>query len=182
LTVAITDLFDRGWRSNPAKAAFIAGDRSYSYTEIGELSCQVGNSLLARQIKPEVTGAVLAGNDPQAWACVLGMWRAGLAWVPVNPAYSVDEIQRLLGGFDCEVLFFQEQFLPVVDKIPRGPAEPADPDLARHGWRRRSDDRATTLDALIDGASSAQPDFIPAADAVAGVVPTGGTTGAPKAR
>jgi acyl-CoA synthetase (AMP-forming)/AMP-acid ligase II len=180
LTVAITDLFDRGWRANPAKAAFIAGDQSYSYAEIGELSCRVGNSLLARQIKPEVTGAVLAGNDPQAWACVLGMWRAGLAWVPVNPAYSVDEIQRLLGGFDCEVLFFQEQFLPVVDKI-RGDL----PNLQTLISLGTDGDAAatigaTTLDALIDGASSAQPDFIPATDAVAGVVPTGGTTGAPK--
>ena len=115
--MSVTDFFDRGWRANPTGVAFIAGERSYTYDEIGKLSCRIGNALLARGIGGHVNGAVLAGNDPIGWACVLGLWRAGLAWVPVNPASPPEEIQHLLAGFDCELLFCQAQLLPVVQKI-----------------------------------------------------------------
>src|SRR5690349_7957331 len=115
--MAITDFFDRGWRANPDKIAFIAGDCTFTYRHIGELSCRVGNALLGRGIERDTKGAVLASNDPEAWACVLGLWRAGLAWVPVNPANPPEETQRLLDGFDCEVLFCHEQFLPLVHGI-----------------------------------------------------------------
>jgi acyl-CoA synthetase (AMP-forming)/AMP-acid ligase II len=178
--MAVTDFFDRGWRANPDGVAFIAGERTFTYNEIGELSCRVGNALLARGVEREAKGAVLAGNDPTAWACVLGMWRAGMAWVPVNPAYSPEEIQRLLGGFDCEVLFCHEQFLPVVEKLR--------PDLDQlhtvislgSNTEAASTADAVTLESLIEGASSALPDYIPESESLAGIMPTGGTTGAPK--
>ena len=178
--MSVTDFFDRGWRANPTGAAFIAGERSYTYDEIGNLSCRVGNALLARGVGCEVKGAVLAGNDPLAWACVLGLWRAGMAWVPVNPASPPDEIQHLLAGFDCEVLFCQEQFLPVVDKIRTELT-------ALHTVISLGDDAAAAtavdgvvLQTFIEAASSQVPEFIPDQDSVAGIMPTGGTTGPPK--
>ena len=178
--MAVTDFFDRGWRANPQGIAFIAGDKSFTYQEIGELSCRVANALLGRDIAPGAKGAVLAGNDPLAWACVLGLWRAGLAWVPVNPAYPAEEIHRLLQGFDCEVLFCHEQFLPIVEKLR--------PELAMlHTVVSLGCDTgpaatagSITLDVLLDGASSHRPSYIPEPESVAGIMPTGGTTGAPK--
>ncbi|MFE3054117.1 AMP-binding protein [Nocardia sp. NPDC059239] len=178
--MAITDFFDRGWRAHPEGVAFIAGDRSYTYAEIGELSCRVANALLAQELPPETKGAVLSGNDPLAWACVLGLWRAGLAWVPVNPANPAEETQRLLSGFDCEVLFCHEQFLPLVAKLrPELEQLHTVVSLGSDGETAASAD-ARLLEGFLEGVSSALPDYIPAPDAVAGIMPTGGTTGAPK--
>ncbi|WEH12999.1 AMP-binding protein [Streptomyces sp. VNUA24] len=175
--MAITDFFDRGWRSAPEAVAFVADDRTFTYREIGELSCRIANALANSGVPRETKGAVLAANDPVAWACVLGMWRAGLAWVPVNPANPPEEIRRLLSGFDCEVLFCHEQFVPLVEKLR--------PDLA--GLRTvvslgESTDSAavTTLEAFIADAPAGLPGHTPDPDAVAGIMPTGGTTGAPK--
>ncbi|MFK0154747.1 AMP-binding protein [Streptomyces sp. NPDC090493] len=178
--MAVTDFFDRGWRADPDGVAFIAGEQTFTYREIGELSCRVANAMLRQGVAQEAKGAVLAGNDPLAWACVLGMWRAGLAWVPVNPANPPEETQRLLQGFDCEVLFCHEQFLPVVDKL-RGDLDQlrlvvslgADPVMAVAY-------DAVTLDEFLKGAPADLPDRIPAPESVAGIMPTGGTTGAPK--
>ena len=39
--MAIIDFFDQGWRSNPRGAAYVVDERSYSFTEIGELSCRI---------------------------------------------------------------------------------------------------------------------------------------------
>jgi acyl-CoA synthetase (AMP-forming)/AMP-acid ligase II len=178
--MAVSDFFDRGWRSNPNGVAFIAGDQRFTYQQIGELSCRVANALLERNFSPETKGAVLAANDPLAWACVLGMWRAGLAWVPLNPANPPADTWRLLESFDCEVLFVHEKFLPVLgelrptlDQLRTVVSLGADADVAE-----RFD--AITLDRFLGEASSDRPDYFPAPDVVAGIMPTGGTTGAPK--
>jgi acyl-CoA synthetase (AMP-forming)/AMP-acid ligase II len=178
--MAVTDFFDRGWRANPDGLAFIAGERTYTYTEIGECSCRVGSALLGSGIGREAKGAVLAANDPLAWACVLGMWRAGMAWVPVNPGYPPEEIQRVLAGFDCEVLFCHEQFLPVVEKLRAYLARLHTVISLGHDTEAASMAGAVTLESFIQGASGAVPDYIPEQDSVAGIMPTGGTTGAPK--
>ncbi|MPY55943.1 acyl-CoA synthetase [Streptomyces spongiae] len=178
--MAVTDFFDRGWRANPDGVAFVAGDRSYTYQEIGELSCRVAHALLERTTGREVKGAVLAGNDPVAWACVLGLWRAGLAWVPVNPASPPEEIQRLLKGFDCEVLFCHERFLPTVEKLRTDLGHlhtvvslGSDPDAA-------SAARAVPFEQFLRDMPHDRPRHIPSPESVAGIMPTGGTTGAPK--
>ena len=44
--MAIIDFFDRGWRINPDGAAYIQGDRSYSFNEVGRLSCRIARALL----------------------------------------------------------------------------------------------------------------------------------------
>ena len=176
--MAITDFFDRGWRAGPDRVAFVAGDRGYTYSDIGELSCRIGNALLGSGIQPEAKGAVLAPNDPVAWACVLGIWRAGMAWVPVNPANPPAEIQRLLDGFDCEVLFCHTQLLPVV--APLRPSLPRLRTVITLGDSSADAADAVRLDAFAGAAPAELPGFIPAQDAVAGILPTGGTTGAPK--
>ncbi|MEV5835498.1 AMP-binding protein [Nocardia sp. NPDC052112] len=178
--MAITDFFDRGWRGDPEGIAFVAGDREYTYAEIGELSCRVANALLQQGLAPETKGAVLAGNDPLAWACVLGLWRAGLAWVPVNPANPPEEIQRLLSGFDCEVLFCHEQFLPVVAKLRTELEQMRTVVSLGSDTAVAASADARVLDEFLAGATGDVPDYIPGADGVAGIMPTGGTTGAPK--
>src|ERR1700745_1241892 len=178
--MAVSDFFDRGWRANPEGAAFIAGERVYTYTEIGELSCRVGNALLDRGIGHEAKGAVLAGNDPLAWACVLGLWRAGMAWVPVNPASPPEEIQRLLGGFDCEVLFCQDRLLPVANKI-RGELTQLHTVIALGDTdEAASTPEVSSLTSFIESASNALPEYVPDQASVAAILPTGGTTGPPK--
>ncbi|MFJ1257836.1 class I adenylate-forming enzyme family protein [Cupriavidus sp. CuC1] len=178
--MAITDFFDRGWRAAPDRAAFIAGERTFTYKEIGEFSCRIGNALLRRGIDCEAKGAVLASNDPIAWSCVLGLWRAGLVWVPVNPVNPPEEIQRLLDGFDCEVLFCHEQFLPLVKSL-RGDLKKLHTVISLgEDSEAASEVGAITIASLVEGASSAIPDFIPEECSLAGVMPTGGTTGAPK--
>jgi len=56
--MAIIDFFDRGWRINPQGVAYIQDDRSYSFDEVGELSCRIANGLLAEGFPKETKGAV----------------------------------------------------------------------------------------------------------------------------
>jgi acyl-CoA synthetase (AMP-forming)/AMP-acid ligase II len=178
--MAIADFFDRGWRSNPNGVAFIAGDQSFTYQAIGAMSCRVANALRAQGFAPETKGAVLAPNDPMAWACVLGLWRAGLAWVPLNPANPPEDTHRLLDGFDCEVLFAHEKLLPVIQKLRASLPQLSTVVVLGAETEVAATADAITLEAFVENASTDRPDYTPDPEAVAGIMPTGGTTGAPK--
>jgi acyl-CoA synthetase (AMP-forming)/AMP-acid ligase II len=115
--VAIIDFFDRGWRINPKGAAYIQDDRRYSFDEVGELSCRIANGLLALGLPRETKGAVWATNDVMAWTCTLGLWRANMCWIPVGARNPAEENHFVLDAFDCEVLFFQKYFAPVVAEL-----------------------------------------------------------------
>jgi acyl-coenzyme A synthetase/AMP-(fatty) acid ligase len=104
--MAIIDFFDRGWGLNPDGAAYIQDERSYSFREVGELSCRIANRLLALGLPQGTKGAVWSGNDVTAWTCTLGLWRANMSWIPVNERNAAQENHYILEAFDCEVLFF----------------------------------------------------------------------------
>jgi acyl-CoA synthetase (AMP-forming)/AMP-acid ligase II len=176
--MAIIDFFDRGWRGNPQGVAYIQDDRQYTFQEVGELSCRIANGLLALGLPKETKGAVWAGNDVVAWTCTLGLWRANMCWIPVGARSSAEENHYLLDAFDCEVLFFQKYFAPVIAELrPRLPKvrlwiciddEPADFPGARSlaGWV--ADQPATRPEVAVD------------MDDVVMLSSTGGTTGKPK--
>jgi acyl-CoA synthetase (AMP-forming)/AMP-acid ligase II len=173
--MAMADFFDRGHALNPRATAYIMGDERWTFAEAFATSCQVAHALLGLGRPAETKVAVLSANHPVSWMCVLGLWRAGCAWVPVNPRSSEEEQQALLGEFDVEVLFFQQSFAPLVDEL------------------RSSCPRLTTLvclDGELPWAKSlaawsgdkprSAPALAPQADQLAALVPTGGTTGRPK--
>ena len=115
--MAIIDFFDRGWRINPHGTAYIQGDRSFSFQEIGELSCRIANGLLAAGFEKEAKAAVWADNDVIGWGCALGMWRAGMVYIPINGRNAPAESQYVLDAFDCEALFFTQAFASILEEL-----------------------------------------------------------------
>ncbi len=176
--MAIIDFFDRGWRINPKGAAYVQDDRSYSFDEVGELSCRVANGLLAMGLPKETKGAVWAGNDVRAWTCTLGLWRANMCWIPVGARNPAEENHYVLDAFDCEVLFFQKYFAPVIAEL-----QPRLPKIRL--WICTDGDApevtgATSLESWVAGQSATRPDVAVDMNDVVMLSSTGGTTGKPK--
>jgi acyl-CoA synthetase (AMP-forming)/AMP-acid ligase II len=176
--MAMIDFFDRGWRIHPEGPAYIQDERVYTFNEVGELSCRIAHALLATGLPKETKGAVWALNDTTAWTCALGLWRANMCWLPVGARNSAEENHYVLDQFDCEVLFYQEYFADVVAslqaRLPKvkhwicidGPGNPVHQATALSDWIK--DQPATKPHVRVD------------MDDVVSVMPTGGTTGAPK--
>ena len=176
--MAIIDFFDRGWRINPTGAAYIQDDRRYSFNEVGELSCRIANGLLAAGFPKETKGAVWAVNDVMAWTCTLGLWRANMCWIPVGARNSADENHYVLDAFDCEVLFFQKYFAPVIAEIkPRLPKVKlwicVDDELPDFPGTR-------SLASWVQDQPATRPEVVVDLDDVVCLSATGGTTGMPK--
>ncbi|MFI6937131.1 class I adenylate-forming enzyme family protein [Streptomyces sp. NPDC050287] len=172
--MAIIDFFDRGWRINPHGVAYRHGDTSLAFDQAGELSCRIANALVDTGVGRETKAAVLSPNDLLAWICVLGIWRSGAAWVPLNPSHPVSDNVVLLDRFDVEVLFYAPS---VADQIERMRAEL--PGIT--AWIAL--DEGTGDVALADwvsGHADTRPEVERDMDDVVAVAPTGGTTGLPK--
>ncbi|RQV32349.1 long-chain fatty acid--CoA ligase [Burkholderia cenocepacia] len=173
--MAIIDFFDRGWRINPNGIAYVQDERSFSFREIGELSCRIANGLLASGFEKEAKAAVWADNDVIGWGCTLGMWRAGMVYIPVNGRNAPAENQYVLDAFDCEALFFTQAFASIIGEL-----RASLPKVKL--W--------VCIDAELPWApslatwSASQPKTMPRVDYdmddIVTLSATGGTTGAPK--
>jgi acyl-CoA synthetase (AMP-forming)/AMP-acid ligase II len=176
--MAIIDFFDRGWRINPTGAAYIQDERHYSFNEVGELSCQIANGLLAAGFPKQTKGAIWAVNDVPSWACTLGLWRANMCWLPVGARNSAEENHYVLDAFDCEVLFFQKYFAPVIAEL-----QPRLPKVKQ--WICVDGDApeisgAVALKAWIKDQPATRPNVAVDLDDMVMLSATGGTTGMPK--
>jgi acyl-CoA synthetase (AMP-forming)/AMP-acid ligase II len=171
--MAITDFFDRGWRSAPQSVAYRTDTEVWTYTDAGEMSCRIANALLAHGLRRESTVAVLSPNAPLAWICVLGVWRAGGAWVPLNPANPVTDTAALLQRFDVEVLFYSPALREQVDHLRHLGLNMTTVALGE-------DDDAVDLARWVADQPPTAPDIDYSMDDVIAVSPTGGTTGEPK--
>ncbi|MES2015569.1 MAG: AMP-binding protein [Pseudomonadota bacterium] len=166
--MAIIDFFDRGWRIAPDGAAFIQDDQAHSYRAIGEQSCRIAHALIKAGLARK-HGAVLAGNDVHAWTCTLGLWRANMAWIPVNARNAADENQAMLDAFDCEVMFYQQAYEDVVNAM-----------RATLPRVRLWICIETELAAWCGAQPATRPELAVDLDDVVMLSHTGGTTGTPK--
>lgn len=185
--MSVIGFFDRGWSCNPNGVAYVQEETAFTFTEAGELSCRIANALLDSGLSPDAKIAVLSPNDPLAWICVLGVWRAGLTWIPANPASPTGETAQLLAGFDAELVIFHAGLDEPVRQLQDGLPG------VRHWIRFGPDAAAEAAGSAAPGTPgttpfsqwiAAQPATKPAVDAapedVVSLAPTGGTTGLPK--
>jgi acyl-CoA synthetase (AMP-forming)/AMP-acid ligase II len=173
--MAIIDFFDRGWRLNPEGIAYIQDERRYSFAEVGELSCRIANALLAAGFGKEAKGAVWAANDVTAWACTLGLWRAGMCWIPIGARGAPKENRDILDAFDCEIVFFQKYFADIVLEL-----RPRLPKVKLWVCIDGDVEDVPSLERWCAGQPATRPEVAYEMDDVVALSPTGGTTGAPK--
>ena len=173
--MAIIDFFDRGRDLDGRATAFVMDEQRWSFDDAYGVSCSVAQALLGLGLPKETKGAVLASNHPVAWMCVLGMWRAGLTWVPVNPRSTIEENQQLLAAFDAEVLFYQHAFAPVAEAIRSNC-----PKLTTLVCIDGEFEGSVSLATWLAAEPSASPRVAYDPEDVIAIMPTGGTTGTPK--
>jgi acyl-CoA synthetase (AMP-forming)/AMP-acid ligase II len=173
--VSVIALFDRGWQTNPDGAAYVMGDRVWTYDEVRRVSCRVANSLRDDPGVPRHV-AVLAENDPRVWACILGAWRAGRVWVPLNAGYPATDLRDSIEGFDVDVVFYHARLTRLAAEIRAGLQRPA-------RWiclDSEPETGDTALEAWLAGSSETPPRVAWQPDDIVAIMPTGGTTGRPK--
>ena len=103
-TPFLTRLTDRCAASADDPALLFA-DEVVSYAELGARSDQFAGFLVGELgVRPGDHVGILLERDDWLVACLIGVLKAGAAFVPLDPAYPERRIEFILGDCGCEVV------------------------------------------------------------------------------
>lgn len=170
----LVDWLDKGASLGADAPCLTMDDKSLSYAEVQTLTHRVARRLNGGGITPGKHVAILSGNDPVAFACVLAISRAAAVWCPINPRNEAAENAYILDNFDCAALLFHSKFADLVDELRRQL-----PKLELLVCLDAEQPFASSLDQWLAGVPDGPFWAEPVSD-LAMLPGTGGTTGHPK--
>ncbi|MEA2433936.1 MAG: malonyl-CoA/methylmalonyl-CoA synthetase [Actinomycetota bacterium] len=142
----------------------------YSYSDLDAETARVASLLTSLGLKPGDRVAAQVHKSPQALFLYLGAVRAGLIYLPLNPAYTVAEIAFFIQDAEPGAVICDPEFTGAFNQIVGDEVHLFELDARGSG-------------SLADAVADASPEFawIPSAPRdPAVIVYTSGTTGKPK--
>ncbi|WP_459206818.1 amino acid adenylation domain-containing protein [Pseudomonas sp. MLB6B] len=146
-------------RLTPDACAVVAHDRSLSYAALNQQADAVAHWLLEAGVRADRPVVVLADRSAAMLASILGVLKAGAAYLPLEPELAATRRDYLLGDSGATLLLAPDDWLA---ELPAG--------VVRQAW--------DALPACAQAPLQAWPKV--AAEQLAYVIYTSGTTGQPK--
>lgn len=157
------ELFEEQVALRPAEVAAVRAGESLTYAQLNARANRIAHALLARELPAEAVVAVVTERNLDWLAAVIGVFKAGAAYLPIEPHAPVDRMTRTLERSGCAIVL----------TAPGGPGHlerAAAPDL----------ELLTVADAYGEDRSEDNPGVPVAADQLAYLYFTSGSTGEPK--
>ncbi|MFD7992205.1 amino acid adenylation domain-containing protein [Streptomyces mexicanus] len=142
----------------PEAVAVVHAGRSLTYRELNAWANRIAHRLARHGVGPESVVAVAAERSPELVAALLGVVKAGGAYLPLDPSYPRERLAHMLRDSRAGVLLVQEAVRGVLPPF---------------------DGTALALDGA-DGEPEHDPDVAVRPDGAAYVIYTSGSTGLPK--
>ncbi len=175
------DYFDKSAELYPDRIVIQEGNTRYTYAETRAFSERIARAMLTNGVQSEDRAAIFSHNHPAVLFCMLGLLRAGAAWVPINFRTAADANVEFLNYSETAWLFYHSRFREQVEEIRRRV-----PTLKHLVCIDQVDGRNPSLADFVETANSA-PDLAQTdsdgndahgnLEQIMGLVPTGGTTG-----
>ncbi len=105
----VLDLFEQQVRLRPDAVALRFADQSTSYRQLDERANKIAHYLLAQGVKPDQRVAVYLDRSPDMVAGILGIAKAGAAYVPLDSSYPVERLAFMLEDSDATCLLSHSQ-------------------------------------------------------------------------
>ncbi|MEJ2899767.1 AMP-binding protein [Acinetobacter sp. NS-4] len=114
---SLVDVFERNFQKFGSRDAFIFMDKVLTFNELEEASRKFATYLQSLGLEKGTRVAVMMPNVLQYPVVALGIFRAGLILVNVNPLYTSRELEHQLNDSGSEVLVIVENFATVYQAI-----------------------------------------------------------------
>lgn len=88
--------FEQQARLNPDRIALQFDERRLTYRELDHKANRLAHYLIEKGVAPDVPVGLCMEKSPELYIGLLGILKAGGAWVPVDPAYPEDRIRFML--------------------------------------------------------------------------------------
>ncbi len=158
----ITEIFEAQAEATPTRIALVDGNQTLTYQRLNERSNQIAHYLRRHGVGAESMVGIFLGRNPDAISAIVGILKAGAAYVPIDPTYPADRVEYILKDAQVKLLITHSELAASV------------PD-----WGGNLIILEKEADALAKE-STANPPTITSRDNAAYVIFTSGSTGRPK--
>ena len=114
---SLVDIFERNFQKFGSRDAFIFMDKTITFDQLEEASRKFATYLQSLGLAKGSRVAVMMPNVLQYPVVALGVFRAGLVLVNVNPLYTARELEHQLNDSGAEALVIVENFASVYQAI-----------------------------------------------------------------
>lgn len=94
--VTITALFERRVAATPDAIAVVSGDTRLTYRQLVDRADRLAAGLTRRGVGPESVVAVTMARSAELVAVLLGVLKAGAAYLPMDPDYPAERVAFML--------------------------------------------------------------------------------------
>ena len=98
----INKIFENAAQENPQKTILYAEDGEVTYDELNKKANRIANALIKRGINVEDRVMFMMRRSSDLIAAVLGIVKAGAAFIPIDPNYPKNRINQILEDSDSK--------------------------------------------------------------------------------
>ncbi len=110
------ELFEQRAAAHPGTVAAVQGDRQWTYGELNARANRLGRALLARGLRREGVVGVVTERNLEWLAAVLAVFKAGGAYLPIEPHFPADRIAATLSRAGCELVLTEAGSTTTLEK------------------------------------------------------------------
>src|SRR5882757_249850 len=101
----------------PRRTAVVCGDQRFTYAQFSDRTARQAGALRSLGVKSGERIAFLGANCHRLLEGYYGVVEAGCVLLPLNVRLASQELAYILNDSEASVLFFEEQFLPLVESF-----------------------------------------------------------------
>ncbi|HZI16962.1 MAG TPA: amino acid adenylation domain-containing protein [Pyrinomonadaceae bacterium] len=113
--LCVHQLFERQAALTPGATALVHGDAALTYAELDERADRLALHLRSLGVGPDLVVGLCVARSVEAVVGLLGILKAGAAYLPLDPEYPPDRLSFMLEDAAVPVLLTQES---LVDELP----------------------------------------------------------------
>jgi amino acid adenylation domain-containing protein len=111
----VHELFEERVRAHPDAVAAVHRGRQWTYRQLNGRANQLARALLARGLCREDVVAVVTERNLDWMAAVLAIFKAGGAYLPIEPHFPADRIARTLSRAGCRLVLTERGSMATLD-------------------------------------------------------------------
>lgn len=115
----VIDLFERQVARTPDAVAVVCDKVRLTFAELDARANQLAGALVEHGVGPEQSVGVALGRSPDMVAALLAVWKAGGAYLPLEPTYPVERLAFMITDAAARVVLCERAAASTLtDRIP----------------------------------------------------------------
>ena len=115
--MCLHELFEEQVGRTAEAVAVEHGERQWSYAELNRRANQLARYLIAQSVVREDLVGICTNRSPEMIVAMLAVWKAGAAYVPLDPQYPEQRIWQMLEDADARLVISETSLRQRFEKL-----------------------------------------------------------------